>query len=147
MLSNKTDEFKEYFAQDKIDFDTDYWMDIFDKQENDKETNDSQKRGFKNGHADLGFGREGVSQSAEVSQKGKKDILFAIPHLIHKDKFDYQKLGNIPDQIQLLADKYIRDNGKVSVKNIEYSFRLNPAVEYSIRLISNSPPQLNSNSN
>ena len=92
----------------------DYWMIIFDEQEIEKKTNDSQNRGFKNGHADLGFGREGVSQSAEESQRGNQEILFAIPHIIHKDKFDYKKLGNLPDLIQLLADKYIVDNNKVS---------------------------------
>ena len=113
MLSNETEEFKEYFTEDKIKFDSDYWMSIFDQQEDQKNTHDNQKRGFKNGHADLGFGRDGVSRSAEISQKGRKNVLFAIPHLIHKDKFDYKKLGNIPDQIQLLADKYIQDNGQV----------------------------------
>ena len=92
----------------------DYWMIIFDEQEIEKKTNDSQNRGFENGHADLGFGREGVSQSAEESQRGNQEILFAIPHIIHKDKFDYKKLGNLPDLIQLLADKYIVDNNKVS---------------------------------
>ena len=89
-------------------------MIIFDEQEIEKKTNDSQNRGFKNGHTDLGFGQEGVSQSAEASQRGNQEILFATPHLIHKDKFDYKKLGNLPDLIQLLADKYIVDNNKVS---------------------------------
>ena len=36
-------------------------MIIFDEQEIEKKTNDSQNRGFKNGHANLGFGQEGVS--------------------------------------------------------------------------------------
>ena len=92
----------------------DYWITIFDEQEIKNKTNDSKNRGFENGHANLGFGREGVSQSAEASQRGNQEILFATPHLIHKDKFDYKKLGNLPDLIQLLADKYIVDNNKVS---------------------------------
>ena len=96
-------------------------MIIFDEQEIEKKTNDSQNRGFKNGHADLGFGQEGVSQSAEESQRGNQEILFAIPHIIHKDKFDYKKLGNLPDLIQLLVDKYIVDNNKVSPHSFFFS--------------------------
>ena len=112
MLSDMTDEFDDYFGEDKLIFDYDHWMDVFDKQEEEHKTNDEQKRGFKNGHADIGFGRDGVSQSAELSQKGNNDIIFATPHLIHKDKFDYKKLGNLSDMIQLAADKFIFDQGE-----------------------------------
>ena len=112
MLSDKTSEFEEHFGGDKIVFPTDKWMETFDKQEEENDTHNEQHRGFKNGYADIGFGREGVSQSAEESQKGNKDIIFATPHLINKNKFDYKLLGNLPDLIQLTADKYIFDGGK-----------------------------------
>jgi len=112
MMSDKTREFEEHFGGDKIDFPTDDWMECFDKQEEENDTHNEQQRGFKNGYADIGFGREGVSQSAEESQKGNKDIIFATPHLINKRKFDYKLLGNLPDLIQLAADKYIFDGGR-----------------------------------
>ena len=112
MLSDKTSEFEEHFGGDKIVFPTDKWMETFDKQEEENDTHDEQHRGFKNGYADIGFGREGVSQSAEESQKGNKDIIFATPHLINKHKFDYKLPRNLPDLIQLTADKYVFDGGR-----------------------------------
>ena len=104
------DEFKRW--ERGIIFPNDYWMETFDRQEDNQETRDEQARGFVNGHADIGWGREGVSQSAEASQRGNQNVLCPRPHLIHKNKFDYTKLGNLPDKIQLLADKYILDHGE-----------------------------------
>ena len=117
IFSDKTKEFNDYFANNKLTLDANYWMSFFDKQEQEGKSTDGQARGFVNGHADIGWGREGVSKSAIVSQRGNQHVVCGSPRLIHKDKFDYQKLGNLPDQIQLLADKYIFDNGEKLMPN------------------------------
>ena len=111
MISDKTREFQENFVE-KFNFPTDKWMECFDKQEEEDNIHDEQHCRFKNGYADIGFGRDGVSQSAEVSQKGNKDVIFATPYMINKHKFDYKLLGNLPELIQLAIDKYIFDGGK-----------------------------------
>ena len=47
MFSNKTEEFKEYFTEDKVRFDSDYWMKIFDEQEIQKKHMTNKKGDLK----------------------------------------------------------------------------------------------------
>ena len=76
IFSDKTKEFNDYFANNKLTLDTDYWMGIFDKQEQEGTPTDEQARGFVNGHADFGWGGEGVSKSAIV--KEGTNMLFVV---------------------------------------------------------------------
>ena len=102
--------FKKHFGNDTVTFDTDYWMETFDEANSGI---DSGRRGFVD-FADLGFGRNGVMESAVKTQERGPDNVCGKPTLIHHKSLDYTKLGNLPDKVQELIDdeNIVLDRGR-----------------------------------
>jgi hypothetical protein len=111
-VSDKTELFQHYFGNDKLNFDVDFWMKEFDSQklQGSDASEDTQKRGFKDGHIDIGYGRDGVNEEHTESQKRGKAYLLSLPHLINK-KTRYDKLGNLPDCIMSFVEDHVFDEG------------------------------------
>jgi hypothetical protein len=118
-LSDDTKLFHHYFGNDKLNLDVDFWMETFDKQQSEGKTTDVQKRGFKDGHVDIGWGRGGVSSSMMETQKKGKEYLLAQPALINKNDVGYRKLGNLPDCVQAFCDDHVRDCGEPLMNDMD----------------------------
>lgn len=107
-FSNRTDEFKAIFNVENIKFNVDYFMIIFDEQQNSGKCVDSLKRGFTT-HLNLGWSREGASSSTEKSQQSNGSTINAKPAIMGLDNH-FVNLGNLPDLIMEMTDGIVFDN-------------------------------------
>lgn len=107
-FSNRTTEFKTFFDPEKIRFNLDYFMLIFDEEEFNGNCNDILKRGFTT-HIDLGWSREGASSSTEKSQRSCGETINAMPVIMGAEEH-FVNLGNLPDLIMTMTDIHVFDN-------------------------------------
>ena len=107
-VSDQTDLWREYFGSlGDIPFPTSKWMNYFDGK---TDTRDKQGRGFAFGHEDVGFGREGVAQSAHLSQQQGREFVLGKPCIIGDSEM-MKTLGPVVDRTTMLMDTICFDNG------------------------------------
>ena len=110
-FSNRTDEFKAIFSFDNIKFNIDYFMIIFDQQQNNGKCSDFLKRGFTT-HLDLGWSREGASSTTEKSQQENGETVNAKPVIMGLEDH-FVNLGNLPDLVMEMTDGIVFDNENI----------------------------------
>ena len=109
-FSDQTEIFNTLFNNDRLEFDLDKLMTKYDKQAAlSTNTTDELSRGFVDGHTDLGFTREGALTNTRQSQSKSGEHVCARPTIMGSEE-DLKLLGNIPDVITELIDRYCYEN-------------------------------------
>jgi len=109
-FSERTEVFKTLMNDDRLQFDLDKLMKKYDEETAlSNITSDELSRGFVDGHTDIGFTREGALTNTINSQTKSGEHVCARPVIFGSDS-DLKLLGNIPDAISEIMDRYCFEN-------------------------------------